>query len=455
VIALNDIKRIYFVGLGGIGMSALARFFVGRGVAVSGYDRTETELTKQLAAEGMQLHYTDDVSLLDKQADAVVFTPAIPAGHTELNFYKDNNYAVMKRSEMLHIISKQLRALCVAGTHGKTTTSTMLAHILRHTNYGCNAFLGGISANYNSNYWGSKNEVAVIEADEYDRSFLRLDPAMSVVTSMDADHLDIYGTEAAMQESYLQFINSNKEAVVYKLGLTRTKEITVSTKYTYSLQNDAANYYASNIVMHNGTYTFELNKDGELLTELTLNVGGMHNIENMIAACAVAHLNGIALSDIAAAVADYAGVKRRFEYLINTKQITYIDDYAHHPEELRALITSARSLFSKKKMTVVFQPHLFSRTRDFVDGFAEVLSLADEVILLDIYPARELPMEGVTSNIILEKMSLGNVSILSKEAALEFVQAAPLELLITAGAGDIDKLVMPFCNTLKQKFSIV
>jgi UDP-N-acetylmuramate--alanine ligase len=454
VIALNDIKRIYFVGLGGIGMSALARFFVERGVVVCGYDKTETELTKHLALEGMQLHYIDDINLLDKNADAVIFTPAIPADHTELNFYRNNNYPVMKRSEMLHIISKQLRALCVAGTHGKTTTSTMLAHILRHTGFGCNAFLGGISANYNSNYWGSKNEVAVIEADEYDRSFLKLDPAMSIVTSMDPDHLDIYGTEAAMQESYLQFINNNSEAVIHKLGLPRAKEITVAKKYTYSLQNDAANFYASNIVMHSGTYTFELNIDGEMLTELTLNVGGMHNIENMIAACAVAHLNDIAIPAIQAAVANYAGVKRRFEYLINTPQLTFIDDYAHHPEELRALITSARALFSKKKMTVLFQPHLFSRTRDFVDGFAEVLSMADEVILLDIYPARELPMEGVTSQIILDKMSLPNATILSKEAALEFVATAPLELLITAGAGDIDKLVQPFSNTLKTKFSI-
>jgi UDP-N-acetylmuramate--alanine ligase len=448
MLALNNIKRVYFVGLGGIGMSALARFFLQRGVVVSGYDRTETELTKTLVAEGMRCHYTDDIALLDKAADAVIFTPAIPEGHRELEYYLQNGYQVMKRSDMLHIISKQLRALCVAGTHGKTTVSTMVAHILRDTGYGCNAFLGGISANYHSNYWGSVNEVAVIEADEYDRSFLKLDPAMSIITAMDADHLDIYGTESAMQDSYLQFINSNREAIIIKHGLPRSSDITVATKYTYSLQNDAADFYAANIIMRHGTYTFDLMRNHQFLCSLTLNVGGMHNIENMVAACALALLNGIDLIPIAHAVATYKGVKRRFEYLLNTQAQVYIDDYAHHPEELRVLIKSARALFPAKRLVIAFQPHLFSRTRDFVEGFAEVLSLADEVILLDIYPARELPISGVTSQMIADKMSLPTVTILSKEGLLEFVKAANPPLMITAGAGDIDKLVKPIAQLL-------
>ncbi|MFM2385934.1 MAG: hypothetical protein RL660_691 [Bacteroidota bacterium] len=453
MLALNDIQRVYFIGLGGIGMSALARFFMQRGVVVSGYDRTETELTAQLIAEGMHCHFVDDVQLLDKDANAVVYTPAIPSDHTELNWYINNGYQVMKRSDMLHIISKQLRALCVAGTHGKTTTSTMLAHLLRDTGYGCNAFLGGISANYNSNYWGSDTQVAVIEADEYDRSFLKLDPAMSIVTAMDADHLDIYGTAQAMEESYLQFINSNREAVILKHGLPRASEINVANKYTYSLQNEAANFCAANIVMHKGTYTFDLMRDGEVLGNFKLNVGGMHNVENMVAAIAMCVLNGIDITALQTSVASYKGVRRRFEYLHNTPSIVYIDDYAHHPEELRALIKSAKALFAGRKLTVAFQPHLYTRTRDFVDGFAEVLSMADEVVLLDIYPARELPIEGVTSQMILDRMSLSNASILSKDGLLKFVEASALEVMITAGAGDIDKLVAPIADILTSKLN--
>jgi UDP-N-acetylmuramate--alanine ligase len=453
MLALNDIQRVYFIGLGGIGMSALARFFMQRGVVVSGYDRTETELTTQLMAEGMHCHFVDDVQLLDKDANAVVYTPAIPSDHTELNWYINNGYQVMKRSDMLHIISKQLRALCVAGTHGKTTTSTMLAHLLRDTGYGCNAFLGGISANYNSNYWGSDTQVAVIEADEYDRSFLKLDPAMSIVTAMDADHLDIYGTAQAMEESYLQFINSNREAVILKHGLPRANEINVAQKYTYSLQNEAANFCAANIVMHKGTYTFDLMREGEVLGNFKLNVGGMHNVENMVAAIAMCVLNGIDIAALQTSVASYKGVRRRFEYLHNTSSIVYIDDYAHHPEELRALIKSAKALFAGRKLTVAFQPHLYTRTRDFVDGFAEVLSMADEVVLLDIYPARELPIEGVTSQMILDRMSLSNASILSKDGLLKFVEASALEVMITAGAGDIDKLVAPIADILTSKLN--
>ncbi len=451
MLALDKIQNIYFIGIGGIGMSALARFFKQQGAIVHGYDKTETNLTKALQSEGIQVHYKDTQETLMQEADAVVYTPAIPADSFQLNWYNTNGYAVLKRSDMLQIISKAMHAFCVAGTHGKTTVSTMLAHILRHTDYGCNAFLGGISVNYNSNYWFSNNAVAVIEADEYDRSFLKLHPNATIITAMDADHLDIYGTEEAMQESYLQFVNSTQDILVYKLGLKKSSEFTTSTKYSYSLQNEAADFYASNIQMHNGTYTFTFCYRQEALMDCTLNVGGMHNVENMVAACAIAYLHKVDTNLLAKAVADYKGVKRRFEYVVHQADIIYIDDYAHHPEELKTLIKSAKALFPKKKCTVVFQPHLYTRTRDFVQGFGEVLSLADEVILLEIYPARELPIAGITSEIIKNAMSLPNVTILSKEGLQQFIKSSPVELLISAGAGDIDQLINPIKEILLAK----
>jgi UDP-N-acetylmuramate--alanine ligase len=451
VVALENIKKVYFVGIGGIGMSALARFFKMRGKEVSGYDKTETPLTKELVAEGIAVNYNDSIDTLTKQVDVVIYTPAIPADSAQLNWYKQHDYVVMKRSDMLQIISKAMNALCVAGTHGKTTVSTMLAHILRDIGFGCNAFLGGISVNYNSNYWLSENAVAVIEADEYDRSFLKLHPNTTIVTAMDADHLDIYGTEEEMQKSYLQFINSTEDALVYKLGLKRSGDFTVKEKYSYSLQNDAANFYAKNIQMHKGTYTFTFCFNEQEIFDCALNVGGMHNVENAIAASAVAFLQKIEPAKIAAAVSNYKGVKRRFEYIVHTPEVVYVDDYAHHPEELTALIKSAKALFPGKKCTVIFQPHLYTRTRDFVRGFGEALSLADEVILLEIYPARELPIEGITSQIIVNEMSLPNVTILGKDAALAFVLASKLELLITAGAGDIDTLIKPIKEIIESK----
>jgi UDP-N-acetylmuramate--alanine ligase len=451
MIQLKDIHSVYFVGAGGIGMSALVRFFLQRGVAVSGYDKTATDLTNALLEEGAKITFNDDVSTLDKQASVVIYTPAIPKELAILNWYIQNGYQVIKRSDMLHIISKAMQALCVAGTHGKTTTSTILAHILKHSDIGCNAFLGGISSNYNTNYWGSTNDVAVIEADEYDRSFLKLQPYISIVTAMDADHLDIYGTEEEMQNTYLQYINSTTDSLVYKLGLPRRKEFAAPKMFSYSLQNDAADFYASNIAMKQGTYTYEFCFKGEVLAPIKLNVGGMHNVENAIAAAAVAYLFGIDSLKIAAALADYKGVVRRFQYWINTPQLVYIDDYAHHPEELTALIKSAKALFAGKKITIAFQPHLFTRTRDFLNGFAQSLSMADEVILLDIYPARELPIDGITSQLLLDKITCENKHILTKDGLLEYAAAATPQVFITAGAGDIDKLVPSVFSSLKQK----
>ncbi len=424
-------------------MSALARFFNEHNIAVSGYDKTETPLTKALVEEGIAVHYTDDVSLLDQQANWVIYTPAIPSNHQQFNWYKANNYTLLKRSEVLGEISTSLQTFCVAGTHGKTTVSTLLAHILRFTETGCNAFLGGISANYNVNYWSSTNPLAVIEADEYDRSFLRLFPDKAIITSMDPDHLDIYGTAEEMESAYLQFASQIQTTLIYKHGLARRKEFKTPQLFSYSLQNDAADYYAANIVMKQGTYQFDACFSGDVLAAVTLNMGGMHNIENTIAAMALCHQQQLDMQAVADAVAAFKGVKRRFEYVVKNDQHIYIDDYAHHPEELRMLLSSAKALFPGRKMSVVFQPHLFTRTRDFADGFAESLDIADEVILLPIYPARELPIADVNSEMILNRMALPNKQVLSKEGVLQWVDAARPQLLITAGAGDIDTLINP------------
>lgn len=450
---VEQLKRIYFVGIGGIGMSALARFFKQRHAAVSGYDLTQTDLTRKLDSEGIEISFVDDISLIDKNAELVVYTPAIPKTNQILNWYKDNNYPVYKRSDVLQWITESFFAVTVAGTHGKTTISTMTAYLLREAGEGCNAFLGGIAANYQSNYWSSDNDVAVIEADEYDRSFLKLFPNIAILTAMDADHLDIYGTAEEVEKAFIQYTANIKPGgtLIVKHGLKRAAELKGDNVISYSLQNDAADVYASNIVQKNGTYTFDVVGKEWLIQDVYLPIGGMHNIENVIAAITVTQLLGIDKERVKAALSDFRGVKRRFEYIIKNEQTVFIDDYAHHPEELASLIKSAKRLFANKKCVVAFQPHLFSRTRDFAQGFADSLSLADEVILLDIYPARELPMEGISSQIIADKMTNNAVTILSKEGLKDYVKAAPIQLFITAGAGDIDKLVQPLKEILEQK----
>jgi len=447
---LNDIQRIYFIGIGGIGMSALARFFIQRGCVVTGYDRTRTPLTELLEQEGMKIHYTEDLSRVDASAQLVVFTPAIPSQHIELVWYKQNGYPVVKRSDVLQIISNDMQAVCVAGTHGKTTISTMIAHILRHTGYGCNAFLGGISANYGVNYWSSSRDCAVIEADEYDKSFLKLNPSLAVVSAMDADHLDIYGTVEEMERCYLEFVSKVRDTLIYKHGLKHQSLLKAPHKYSYSLQNDAADFYADSIRMKDGAYSYSFCKQGEVLAEVALNVGGMHNIENSIAAMAICLMLDIQLPNIVEAMAAYQGVHRRFEYVLKTDRHILIDDYAHHPEELAMLLKSARALFPQRKLSVVFQPHLYTRTRDFADGFAESLDMADEVILLEIYPARELPIEGISSELIRQKMGVAQVHLLGKEGMQQWVETVRPELLVMAGAGDIDQLVKPVKDILSK-----
>ncbi len=446
---------VYLLGIGGIGMSALARYFNSKGIKVSGYDKTATALTSQLEAEGMQIHYEDNVDLIDKDALMVLYTPAIPSGHTELNFYKNNNYRLMKRSDVLGIITSSQFNICVAGTHGKTTTSAMLAHILRDSGVGCNAFLGGIASNYNTNFWSSPQNICVAEADEYDRSFLQLNPDVAIVTSMDADHLDIYGTEANMQDAFIAFTGKIKVGgkLFVKEGLARIDEMQASQKNSYSAIGTQADIYAANIRVENGSYFFDMVLPAKEIKAVELNMGGLHNIENVLAAIAVADHMDVAEDKIRKAVASFKGVKRRFEYVVRSVEAApvFIDDYAHHPEELRALISSAKELYPSKKCTVVFQPHLFSRTQDHAAGFAQVLSLADEVMLLPIYPARELPMPGVTSKVILDKMTISQKSIKSKEEILQWMKENSVELFITSGAGDIDTLVQPLKEILESK----
>lgn len=450
---IEGIKRIYFVGIGGIGMSALARYFNSKGVIVSGYDKTETVLTKKLSSEGVQVHYEDNIEFIDKEAQLVVYTPAVPKDHQELNYYKNNNYTVVKRSDVLGAITNSSFNICVAGTHGKTTTSTMVAHILQDSGYGCNAFLGGIAVNYNSNFWSSEKNVCVVEADEYDRSFLKLSPDVAIITAMDPDHLDIYGTAENVEQAFIDFSARVKTGglLLSKFGLKRGNELKADHHISYHFNNDKADAYASNIKTNNGSYQFDVITKDWRLHDVVLNMGGMHNIENMVAAITVAHQLKIADEKIKAAVSSFKGVKRRFEYIVKNDAMVYIDDYAHHPDELKALLTGAKKLFPEKKCTIIFQPHLFSRTKDFADGFAATLDLADEIILLPIYPARELPMEGVNSEMVLSKMTGEHKKVLQKADVLNWIKNNNTELLITAGAGDIDTLVEPIKNILINK----
>ncbi|MFT3702692.1 MAG: UDP-N-acetylmuramate--L-alanine ligase [Agriterribacter sp.] len=455
---IQDIQQIYFIGIGGIGMSALARYFKSKGKEVSGYDKTETTLTRQLSEEGIAIHYTDDGALAPKDADVVVYTPAIPKDHQELVFYQQHGYEILKRSDILGMITRSSFNICVAGTHGKTTITTMIAHILRDSGYGCNAFLGGIAANYNSNFWSSEHNVCVVEADEYDRSFLKLSPDMAVISAMDADHLDIYGTPEEMQNAFIAFAGKIKKdgTLFSKFGLNRSDELKAHRHYTYG--KPKADVYAEDIKLNNGGYLFNVKTPKGLIKDVQLYIGGLHNVENVSVAIGVAKSLDIDDEKIKSAVADFKGVKRRFEYIVPVKKeedIVYVDDYAHHPAELEALIGGAKSLFKERKCTVIFQPHLFSRTNDFADEFAMSLDMADAVIVLPIYPARELPMQGVTSKMITDRMKNTHKQLLDKDELLKWVEQTyikePKGLLITAGAGDIDKLIEPIKTIITSK----
>jgi UDP-N-acetylmuramate--alanine ligase len=409
-------------------------------VQVSGYDKTPTLLTDDLVKEGIKIHFEDDLNQMDKAATVIVYTPAIPADHGELNYYRDNGYNVVKRSDVLQWVTENAFTIGIAGTHGKTTTTSMTAHILRHTEYGCNAFLGGIASNYNTNFWSHEKNVVVVEADEYDRSFLKLSPNIAVITAVDPDHLDIYGTAAEVLKAFGQYADKIKPGgtLIQKMGTTVVTNSENKTIQTYGYDKNDASYYTQNLKVVDGSYIFDLVHPGGVLEEVVLNMGGLHNVENVTAAIAIALTLGIDENKIKLAVADFKGVKRRFEYKVKTANKVLIDDYAHHPEELNALISGVRSIYPGEKMVLVFQPHLYSRTQDQCDGFVETLDKADEVILLPIYPARELPIPGVTSDMLIEKMSISKKQVMSKEALLAWAATTPDKLIVMAGAGDID-----------------
>ena len=444
---LNAINWVYFVGIGGIGMSALARYFVKRGTLVCGYDKTRTNLTIALENEGIAINYLDDATALppdfqkNHEDSLIIYTPAIPKDSAILQYFKDNGFVLKKRSEVLGIISRGQFCVAVAGTHGKTTTSSIIAHLLTDSGYGCTAFLGGIATNYNSNFLLGDNQVVVVEADEYDRSFLTLNPDISVITSMDADHLDIYGDAAQLHESFHLFAGQLKSG-----GTLFVKKGLPIDGIPYGL-NEAA-VTGKNIRVVDSNFRFDFQSDEVEIKDLCLMLPGKHNVENAVAAIAVALKLGIAPQAIKKAVASFKGVKRRFEHILKTPAHIYIDDYAHHPEELRACFDAVRQLYPGKKLTVLFQPHLFTRTRDFAADFAQVLSTADDLVLLEIYPARELPLEGITSQWLLDKITLNNKSLTKKEGVLEIIKNKQPELLLTVGAGDIDTLIQPLKQML-------
>nr|WP_199079426.1 UDP-N-acetylmuramate--L-alanine ligase [Pedobacter sp. ASV19] len=448
---LEAIKRVYFVGIGGIGMSALARYFAKRGCLVCGYDKTRTNLTIDLEREGILISYMDDdsalpVSFHEKDEDTlIVYTPAIPKNSVLMHYFKQRGFALKKRSEVLGIISKGQFCIAVAGTHGKTTTSSIVAHILTHSGFGCTAFLGGIATNYNSNFLLGDNHVVVVEADEYDRSFLTLHPDLAVITSMDADHLDIYGDSSKLQESFHLFASQLKpEGTLFvKAGLPITDGI------TYSLDK-YADVGGLNIRVEQAHFVFDYHSEAQNINGLSLMLPGKHNVENAVAAISIALKLGIAPEKIKEAVATFKGVKRRFEYIVNSPEHIYIDDYAHHPEELRACFDAVRQLYPDKKLTVIFQPHLFTRTRDFADDFAQVLGTADDLILLDIYPARELPLEGIDSQMLLDKINLVSKALYGKAEVLDRIKNKQPELLLTVGAGDIDTIIQPLKTILSH-----
>lgn len=450
---------VYFLGIGGIGMSALARYFNSQGKHVLGYDRTSTALTTELQVEGIPIHFDDSaleiphiVRLTDKSKVLVVYTPAIPGDSYELNWFLEHGYTMKKRSEVLGIITESSDTIAVAGTHGKTTTSSLVAHILQHSGMGCNAFLGGIAANYNSNLLlDPKARWTVVEADEFDRSFLTLSPQLTGITSMDADHLDIYGSHSYMLESFNLFAQKvrNGGEVIYKSGLPLETEKLMQAKVSTYTINDSADFRARDIRVEDGRYLFTFQSPGIKLENLELGLAGRHNIENATLACALALQAGADPECLPVALASFKGVRRRFEYVIRTPELVLIDDYAHHPEELRACIMSARELYPDKKITGVFQPHLFSRTRDFADEFAKSLELLDQIILLPIYPAREKPIEGIHSQMLLDKISGRAKSLVEKSELLAELRRNPQEVVLMLGAGDIDAMVSTVAYDMK------
>lgn len=456
-------KFIYFLGIGGIGMSALARWFNVNGYEVAGYDRTPSPLTDALQNEGINIHFNDDIKEIPPQFLAqtaqtlVVYTPAVPKDHVEFNYLKINGFEIQKRSQVLGTLSKNMRTIAVAGTHGKTSTSALIAHIIKDSGMNCAAFLGGITQNYQSNFLLNQpaddlsKVPCVVEADEFDRSFLTLHPDIAVVTSTDADHLDIYGDHRSMLDSFGDFVGQIKPLGTFFMQ----SELDLANQSTAQVVrygiNSKTGVSAKNVRIQNAHFVFDLHYQNTTMEALVMQVPGFHNVENATAAVGVALELGISEAQIRNALSTFKGIKRRFEYHIQSEDVVMIDDYAHHPTEVTAFLKSVRALYPERKITAVFQPHLFTRTRDFADGFAESLSLADSLIMLDIYPARELPIEGVTSDIVFDKVTLTNKQLCAKADVLSAISDQTIEVLVTIGAGDIDRLIEPIKQLLFQK----
>ena len=455
----NNIESVYFIGAGGIGMSALVRYFLSKGKKVAGYDRTPSELTEKLIEEGANIHYDDNVELIpsdfcNPQTTLVVYTPAIPDTHSELSYFRKNGYSIQKRAQVLGMLTQTEKGLCVAGTHGKTTTSTMTAHLLHQSTIGCNAFLGGISKNYNTNLLlSADSEYVVIEADEFDRSFHWLSPFASVITATDADHLDIYGTEEAYLESFSHYTSLIRPggALIVRTGITLNPRLQDGvTLYNYS--KDEGDFHAENIRIGNGEIFFDYISPLGNIDNIQLGVPIAINIENGIAAMALAQLSGVSNEEIKKAMATFRGVDRRFDFKIKNEKVVFLSDYAHHPEEIKQSILSMRALYTDKKLTAVFQPHLYTRTRDFYQEFADSLSLLDEVILTEIYPAREEPIPGISSELIYNHLRPDmEKCICKKENLIETLSKKDIEVLITLGAGDIDNYVPQICELLNKR----
>lgn len=455
---LKDIKAVYFVGAGGIGMSAIARYFLNKGMTVAGYDKTPSELTHNLEKEGMQIHYDENVNAIPQECrDAshtlIIYTPAIPAEHKELVFFRERGFDIQKRAQVLGTLTRTHKGLCVAGTHGKTSTSTMCAHIMHQSSVDCNAFLGGISKNYGTNYILSESDYVVIEADEFDRSFHWLRPWMSVITATDPDHLDIYGTKEAYLESFRHYSTLIQPggALIIRKGLEMKAEVQEGV-HVYEYSRDEGDFHAENIKIENGGITFDFVSPIENVPNVTLGQPIPINIENGVAAMAMAQLNGCTADELRNGMATYGGVDRRFDFKIKDSRHVFLSDYAHHPKEIYQSAKSMRELYQNRKITAIFQPHLYTRTRDFYKDFASALSQLDEVVLCDIYPAREQPIPGVTSKLIYDNLAEGvEKSMIRKEDVLDFVRSRDFDVLIVLGAGDLDNYVPQIAEIIKQK----
>jgi len=445
---LKDIHNIYFIGIGGIGMSALARYFQHNNINVAGYDKVLSSITKSLEELDVSVFSKDVIDVipkkyLDSKNTVVVYTPAVPSDHKQLNYFRNNNFKIFKRAEILGEITKNTFCFAVAGTHGKTTTSTILGHILTECGVNATSFLGGISENYNSNLILGGDEISVVEADEFDRSFLQLSPNVACVTSMDADHLDIYGASDALEQSFNDFADKVSDTLFVKKGLPLQG-------ITYGIE-EGADYDAQNISIKNGTYFFDVKTPSEIIKNIELNLSGKHNVLNTVVALAMANNYGVSLQAIAKALKTFKGIKRRFNFKIKTNELVLIDDYAHHPTEINAVADAVRELYPTKKIAVIFQPHLFSRTKDFIDDFATSLAKFDELLLLNIYPAREEPIVGVTSGWLLSKVNLESKKLIDKSQLLTKISTCDADVIVMLGAGDIGELVEPVTKILKAE----